>query len=552
LHGIPLSQDKKKTQCSYCGKKMASGGISRLKQHLVGGYSNVAKCPVVPEIVREQMRELIKDGRGKRAERTIREERMREALYDETMGGDEAVESDSDFEYPSEYTTTAERRAYKEAVMRSRKDQWEREQFRGRGSSSARFFEEGSGSQPTSRGSKGKGVSGTFRTHGQRFDAPDPISVRDPRGRQKTLKGMFSNAKEKVGSAISKFMFYNAIPAHAAKGPYMQSMVDVIAASGTGVQAPTEKEIMTKYLKSTKEELETYIEGLKRQWPEYGVTIMCDGWTSTRRQQIINFMVYCDGRSIFLKSVDASAYQRDHRYIYKLISDVIKEVGPENVLQVVTDNGTNFKKAGKKLMEKYNIFWTPCAAHCIDLILKDFSKTKLLNRVVGQARSVTTFIYNRTYLLTYMRSQECCGGDLIRPGVTRFATNYIALQSMLDKKSGLKHMFNSEVWYRHQDSDTEWGRRVTAIINSNHFWENAKTVVKVMEPIVKVLRLVDGEKRPTMGYLYEAMESLRKAIEKYPLQILTYKEIVEERWFRMLLHPLHEAGKLLNTSIFNI
>jgi hypothetical protein len=127
LHGIPLSQDKKKTQCSYCGKKMASGGISRLKQHLVGGYSNVAKCPVVPEIVREQMRELIKDGRGKRAERTIREERMREALYDETMGGDEAVESDSDFEYPSEYTTTAERRAYKEAVMRSRKDQWERE-----------------------------------------------------------------------------------------------------------------------------------------------------------------------------------------------------------------------------------------------------------------------------------------------------------------------------------------------------------------------------------------------------------------------------------------
>jgi hypothetical protein len=73
-----------------------------------------------------------------------------------------------------------------------------------------------------------------------------------------------------------------------------------------------------------------------------------------------------------------------------------------------------------------------------------------------------------------------------------------------------------------------------------------------MEPIVKVLRLVDGEKRPTMGYLYEAMESLRKAIEKYPLQTLTYKEIIEERCFKMLHHPLHEAGKLLNTSIFNI
>jgi len=36
-------------------------------------------------------------------------------------------------------------------------------------------------------------------------------------------------------------------------------------------------------------------------------------------------------------------------------------------------------------------------------------------------------------------------------------------------------------------------------------------VCNVTEPLVKVLRLVDGEK-PTMGYLYEAMNMAKESI----------------------------------------
>ena len=53
-------------------------------------------------------------------------------------------------------------------------------------------------------------------------------------------------------------------------------MLDVAAKVGTGVKAPTEHEIMNKYLKVEKEELETYINGLQWQWPTYEVTVMCD------------------------------------------------------------------------------------------------------------------------------------------------------------------------------------------------------------------------------------------------------------------------------------
>ena len=79
---------------------------------------------------------------------------------------------------------------------------------------------------------------------------------------------------------------------------------------------------------------------------------MCDGWTGPMKLSIINFIVYCKGNTIFLKSVDASENIKDNKYIYGLLKDVIKEVGEANVVQLVTDNGSAFVKVVKLLMKK--------------------------------------------------------------------------------------------------------------------------------------------------------------------------------------------------------
>ena len=58
-----------------------------------------------------------------------------------------------------------------------------------------------------------------------------------------------------------------------------------------------------------------------------------------------------------------------------MLDAVVERVGEKNVVQIVTDNAVNYKAAGQKLMEKRkNLYWTPCAAHCIDLMLEDFEK----------------------------------------------------------------------------------------------------------------------------------------------------------------------------------
>ncbi|XP_077247221.1 uncharacterized protein LOC143886936 [Tasmannia lanceolata] len=205
---------------------------------------------------------------------------------------------------------------------------------------------------------------------------------------------------------------------------------------------------------------------------------MSDGWTGPTRQSFINFMVYCDGKIVFLKSIEASDVVKDYKFIYKHMVDVIKEVGKENVVQIVTDNGSNYKKDGQKIMSKPYVerHW----------------KKKTVRKVVDEARSVTNFLYNHGYILSIMRNT--CGGDLVRPRLTRFATNYIALQSMLDKKVGLKQLFSSKEWNEYKESRRVAGKRVEEIVGKPSFWDQCRTVVGILEAIVKVLRMVDGDK----------------------------------------------------------
>ena len=102
-----------------------------------------------------------------------------------------------------------------------------------------------------------------------------------------------------------------------------------------------------------------------------------------------------------------------------------KEVGEANVVKIVIDNGSAFVKAEKLLMKKYNVYWTPCAAHCIDLMFEDIGKRESVLDLITNAHKITNFIYNHDFLLAKMRT--VCGGDIVRPRATRFATNYITL-----------------------------------------------------------------------------------------------------------------------------
>ena len=105
--------------------------------------------------------------------------------------------------------------------------------------------------------------------------------------------------------------------------------------------------------------------------------------------------------------------------------------------------------------------------------------------------------------------------ELVRAGVTRFATSYLTLRCWHETKIGLRAMFASEEWQRSQYSKKADDIKVRDIILANQTCRpSIKYCLKCVLPLVKVLRLVDRDAKPAMGYIYEAMDKAKEQIQK--------------------------------------
>ena len=82
-------------------------------------------------------------------------------------------------------------------------------------------------------------------------------------------------------------------------------------------------------------------------------------------------------------------------------------------------------------------------------------------------------------------------------------------------------------------------RRVQEIVLGIEFSYRAEQINYLLKPLVLVLKLVDRDTKPTMGYLYDAMEQAKLAIEqksreKYGTYYRKLWKIIDLRWDNQL------------------
>lgn len=130
--------------------------------------------------------------------------------------------------------------------------------------------------------------------------------------------------------------------------------------------------------------------------------------------------------------------------------------------------------------------------------------------MIEQAKAVTIFVYAHHTTLSMMRTYT--KRDIVRPGATRFATCFLTLQSLYEKKGQLKSMFNSDQWHDCKHSKSVKGKTASDTVMSYAFWSSVMVILKVFTPMVKVLRLADGEKIPSLGFVYGELRSLLKRL----------------------------------------
>ncbi len=155
-------------------------------------------------------------------------------------------------------------------------------------------------------------------------------------------------------------------------------------------------------------------------------TITSDGWSDTRNRPLLNLLMVTPKGEKFLENVNTSGDTKDADFIAQVVGKAIEDVGAEIVVQVCMDSAAVCKAVGCKLEARFpHITFTPCTPHCLDLLLEDMGKLDWVSFVIAEARTALKFITNHHKSLALFRSLSKL--ELLKPGETRFATNFIML-----------------------------------------------------------------------------------------------------------------------------
>ncbi|GBG90931.1 hypothetical protein CBR_g51535 [Chara braunii] len=128
-----------------------------------------------------------------------------------------------------------------------------------------------------------------------------------------------------------------------------------------------------------------------------------------------------------------------------------------------------------------------------------------MKEVVDKVNQVGKFFTNVDKV--HVMYNRIANAQLKRPAVTRFATNFEMLQSLKTGRNPLEFCVCNAAWVKKlvRGEQVAAFNAVTHIIkDTNGFWKDVDKVMAVMEPVVKLLRLVDGP-RATMSKVYFGM-----------------------------------------------
>ncbi|XP_066374725.1 uncharacterized protein [Miscanthus floridulus] len=388
---MPDVNKKNSLKCNYCDKTY-HGGITRIKYHLGKvPKCGVAKCTKVPSDVEEEMIKLLSKKLDNKQRKNMEKEEDRAKVDLSHSEGEEHSDAD--------------------------------------GSNSVIVLK-----KVTCKGASSGGLMDKFC----KLTPEEIVAARKGKSVVSDKVQFKLSTEKKEEKRDRACILHNTVTL-----PSFDLMLEAIGDFGRNLRGPTPYEMSGKFLQKRKRKVQESLKSHQESWELNGCTIMTDAWIDKRGRGVMNLVVHSAYGVCFLDSVDCSVVKKDGRYIFELVDRCIEEIGVQNVVQVVTDNAKPNAAAASLLKAKHpSIFWNGCAAHTIDLMLEDIGKMPRVAATISKAKCLTVFLYAHTRVLSLMR--KFLSRDLVRCGVTRVATTYLNLNSLLENKKQLQRLFRED------------------------------------------------------------------------------------------------------------
>ncbi|GBG76391.1 hypothetical protein CBR_g22138 [Chara braunii] len=316
-----------------------------------------------------------------------------------------------------------------------------------------------------------------------------------------------------------------------------------------------------------------------------GATILIHGRKSITSDQIVNFLAAGPTGAYLFRIVQCDgAVQETTEVMVERWKDVFDKFGVENVNAICTDSAFAYVAASKLLAKeevKYSrITWLPCAVHVCNLLLLDIAKNgtpeKLGKRedTIIRARAVVRFIREHGVALSLYRrfsaahpssasavaassnaappSSQLRGRELVYPAQTRFATHYLMLERLLDRRRALESLIMSDdwLWTAWRRSIFLQARWVRHQVRYAPFWEHVEDIVELMMPVMQLLRRLDKGGR-VMTHMWSWALAMVERVARARLNRTSTEDlniIVQACHARVdhMLEPAHCVAHLLN------
>ncbi|KAF1330148.1 hypothetical protein FI667_g5274, partial [Globisporangium splendens] len=324
---------------------------------------------------------------------------------------------------------------------------------------------------------KGNGSSLNKRLFGTPSSAVVPREI--PRRQQKPTK-------EENYLRVATGFYATGIPFRCVEDPNFRTMFDF--------DLPSRHQLAARLLDSIYGREKAHV--IEALTGATHLSIVTDRWSNINNESIINFVVTKPHiRPVFWKSISTHDAAHTSVFIARSISNAIDEiesvVGKGAVTSVVTDNTANMKGAWKILQrERQGIVCNGCAAHGMNLLMKDVLELEDFAAILQQAKMVSCFVKDHhamwdrfKQLQKQMKREGESRRRLSLPVPTRWYSSEKCIKSLVANKDVIAAVFSdNELLDRYQQSSSKV-EQVKELLRNESFWATADIALKLMHPI---------------------------------------------------------------------
>ncbi|XP_047145474.1 uncharacterized protein LOC124818534 [Hydra vulgaris] len=265
--------------------------------------------------------------------------------------------------------------------------------------------------------------------------------------------------------------------------------------------------------------------------------------------------------NIGLKMISESPYfsiSSDGKSIAEKILKFVEELESDKCVSIITDNTSSMRSAWNIIKCKFpKIFANGCAAHVINLLIKDIISLDYFKETMTYALQIVLFI-KRIQLLSYrfneLKKQYRIQNTLVIPVDTRWYTHYNSLPKLMNAKFTIELLIEDHIMSNIKESEKK--KSFMKIVSDSEFWKKVKNLSTILEFPSNIIGKFKSDNYD-LANIYNDFKRLLCHFEKHDLESGIIVKLLYERWafihtesmgFAFVLSPIYASDDMIGSD----